>query len=499
MVELHTPAQAAQWLQSRVRGTLRADSRTVVAGDGFIAWPGAATDGRKFVHSALAQGAGACLVEKAGVEAFDLQGDGWAAYTGLKADTGAIASEFFDSPSNVVSLVAVTGTNGKTSTAWWLAQALGKLPPEQVLPCGVIGTLGVGCPPHVVPTGLTTPDPVLLQKTLREFADSGLKVCAIEASSIGVEEHRLDGVQLHVAIFTNFTQDHLDYHGSMEAYWAAKQRLFYWAGLRCAVVNVDDTKGAELAEALRQTRLDVWPVSQIQSTRLHARAVRYLAKGMQFDVVEGDASYVLSTHLVGAYNVSNLLGVLGAMRCLGVPLEQAVQACGQLTPVPGRMECVGGEGQPLVAVDYAHTPDALAQALAALRPMAAQRNGKLWCVFGCGGDRDASKRPLMGAIAGKCADRVVVTSDNPRGEKPEAIITHILLGLPQRDHVSVQFDRAAAIAETVAHAGANDVILLAGKGHETTQEIAGKKTEFSDLTHATQALQAWLPASGVSA
>jgi UDP-N-acetylmuramyl-tripeptide synthetase len=499
MVELHTPSQAAQWLKSRVNGTLRADSRTLLPGDGFIAWPGAATDGRKFAQNAVAQGASACLMEKVGADAFELYGNGFATYTGLKADTGAIASEFFNSPSEDLSLVAVTGTNGKTSTAWWLAQALSALPVGTALPCGVIGTLGVGCPPNVVSTGLTTPDPVLLQKTLREFVDTGMKVCAIEASSIGIQEHRLDGAQIRIAVFTNFTQDHLDYHGSMEAYWAAKQRLFGWVGLGAVVINVDDVKGAELAQTLRHSGLDVWPISQIQPTRLHARNLRYSAKGMQLEVVEGDIACALSTHLIGAYNVSNLLGVLGAMRCLGVPLQQAVDACSQLMPVPGRMECVGGDGVPLVAVDYAHTPDALAQALAALRPMAQQRNGKLWCIFGCGGDRDPSKRPLMGAIAGKGADKVVVTSDNPRSEKPEAIITHILLGLPQGNDVSVQLDRAAAIAQAVAQAAVNDVILLAGKGHETTQEIADQKTAFSDLTHATRALQSRSLAAGVRA
>jgi UDP-N-acetylmuramoyl-L-alanyl-D-glutamate--2,6-diaminopimelate ligase len=489
MVELHTPSQAAQWLKSRVNGTLRADSRALVLGDGFIAWPGTATDGRKFAQNALAQGASACLMEQAGADVFDLYGNGFATYPGLKVDTGAIASEFFNSPSQDLSLVAITGTNGKTSTAWWLAQALSALPSNMAMPCGVIGTLGVGSPPHVVSTGLTTPDPVMLQKTLREFVDAGLKVCAVEASSIGIEEHRLNGTHVRVAVFTNFSQDHLDYHGSMAAYWSAKQRLFSWAGLCAAVINVDDIKGAELADELFQSGLDVWPVSQIQPTRLHGRNVRHSAQGMQLDVVEGGTTFVLHTRLIGTYNVSNLLGVIGAMRCLGVPLQYAVEVCGQLSPVPGRMECVGGVDEPLVAVDYAHTPDALAQALAALRPMAEQRNGKLWCIFGCGGDRDASKRPLMGAIAGKGADKVVVTSDNPRNEKPEAIITHILLGLPQGNDVNVQLDRAAAIAHTVAQADVNDVILLAGKGHETTQDVAGSKTEFSDLVHATRALQ----------
>ena len=494
MQELRTPMQAAQWLQSRVRGTLQTDSRKVAAGDAFIAWPGAAADGRRFAQTALQQGATACLVEREGVESYPLAGDGFASYAGLKADSGVIAAEFYGQPSKELAVVAVTGTNGKTSTAWWLAQALANLPEGAAQSCGVIGTLGVGIPPNVVSTGLTTPDPVLLQQTLRQFVFAGVKVCAIEASSIGVVEHRLAGVDVRVAVFTNFTQDHLDYHGSMAAYWDAKRRLFNWPGLRSAVVNVDDAQGAMLAAELAtravEAKLDIWTVSCRDAARLQARNVQYAEQGLCFDVVEGDQSAVLQSHMIGSYNVSNLLGVVASMRALGVPLELAVQACHGLHPVPGRMECVGGDQQPLVAVDYAHTPDALEQALLALRPLAAQRQGVLWCVFGCGGDRDASKRPLMGAIAAKNADKVVVTSDNPRSEKPESIIAQILLGLPQSDAVEVQADRALAIAQTVYHAHAQDVILLAGKGHEATQEFADSKIEFSDLAHAVAALRA---------
>ena len=494
MLELHTSLQAAQWLQSRVRGTLQTDSRKVAAGDAFIAWPGAAVDGRRFAQTALQQGATACLVEREGVELYALSGDGFASYAGLKADSGAIAAAYYGNPSLALAVVAVTGTNGKTSTAWWLAQALANLPEGAATPCGVIGTLGVGIPPDVVSTGLTTPDPVLLQQTLRQFADAGVKVCAIEASSIGVVEHRLAGVSVRVAVFTNFTQDHLDYHGSMAAYWDAKRRLFSWPGLRSAVINVDDAQGAmlatELAASTTATALDVWTVSCREPARLQARNVQYAEQGLRFDVVEGDQSAVLHSHMIGSYNVSNLLGVVATLRSLGVPLAPAVQVCHALRPVPGRMECVGGDQQPLVAVDYAHTPDALEQALQALRPLATQRQGTLWCVCGCGGDRDASKRPLMGAIAAKNADKVVVTSDNPRSEKPESIIAQILLGLPQSDAVEVQSDRALAIAQTVYHADAQDVILLAGKGHEATQEFADSKVVFSDRAHAVSALRA---------
>ncbi len=501
---LTSTTQAAQWLKDHVTGTLRTDSRAVQAGDGFIAWPGAALDGRSFVPAALQSGASACLVEAQGAEAFALEGAAVESLHGLKAATGAIAAAYFDHPSHELAVLAVTGTNGKTSTAWWLAQALSALPAPWAWPCGMVGTLGVGRPPAaravedaahaqsaVVATGLTTPDPVQLQAALRGFASAGLKACAIEASSIGIEEARLDGTQIRVALFTNFTQDHLDYHGSMEAYWQAKRRLFAWPGLHSVVLNVDDVRGIELASAMADTPLDVWTVSTVRSARLQARAIAYGPQGIGFEVVEGGAVLPLQTHLIGSYNVSNLLGVLAAMRALGVPLAEAVQACSHLHAVPGRMECLGDANTPLVAVDYAHTPDALDHALAALRPLVDQRGGKLWCVFGCGGDRDASKRPLMGAIADKRADRVVVTSDNPRSEKPETIIAQILLGLPSVHTLEVQSDRALAIAQTIADADGCDVVLLAGKGHEATQEIAGVKTAFSDRAHAEAALQQW--------
>ena len=499
---LGSPIHAAEWLKARVTGTLRTDSRVVQPGDGFIAWPGAAVDGRSFVPAALQSGAVACLVEEQGAQAYPMPSQGVESYAGLKAATGPIAAEYFGHPSQDVAVLAVTGTNGKTSTAWWLAQALSAL--QTPLPCGMIGTLGVGRPPaagsaadaataqsDVVATGLTTPDPVQLQSTLRRFADAGLKACAIEASSIGIEEARLDGTQIRVALFTNFTQDHLDYHGSMDAYWQAKRRLFAWPGLHSVVLNVDDVRGLELAEALKSTALDVWTVSTVQASRLQARNIAYSAQGMAFDVVEGTFCLPVQTHLIGSYNIANLLGVLAAMRALGVPLADAVQACSQLHAVPGRMDCLGNANTPLVAVDYAHTPDAMDHALAALRPLASARGGKLWCIFGCGGDRDTSKRPLMGAIADKLADRVVVTSDNPRSEKPETIIAQILLGLPSCQTLEVQSDRALAIAQTVAQANVRDVILLAGKGHEATQEIAGTKTAFSDRAHAQAALQHW--------
>ena len=339
----------------------------------------------------------------------------------------------------------------------------------------------MGTPPALTSTGMTTPDPVRLQRAFQQFADAGRTACSIEASSIGLAEHRMAGTRIRVALFTNFTQDHLDYHPGMAAYWQAKSVLFDWPGLQAAVVNIDDARGAELHATLADRLLDLWSVSITGPARLAARDI-----GMG----EGVHTHVLQTRVIGQYNVSNLLGVLAGLRALGVPLQHALHACAQLTPVPGRMEQIHHPGQPLVAVDYAHTPDALDKALQALRPIAQERGGQLWCVFGCGGDRDAGKRPLMGAVAQHHADRVVVTSDNPRSEDPAAILHQILQGTIAGNTVRAEPDRAAAIALAIADAAPADVVLIAGKGHEDTQETAGVRLPFSDMAHAQTALQA---------
>ncbi|HBH39446.1 MAG TPA: UDP-N-acetylmuramoyl-L-alanyl-D-glutamate--2,6-diaminopimelate ligase [Curvibacter sp.] len=495
MQRLQSPEQAAAWLHGRVRGTLHTDSRRVGVGDGFIAWPGAARDGRQFVPSALSQGAVACVVEAQGAERYGFDREDVAAYEGLKAASGPIAAAYYEQPSQEIEVLAVTGTNGKTSTSWWLAQALEALQPA--VPCGLIGTLGVGRVPAygsaggaaVQSTGLTTPDPVLLQQTLRRFVDEGLQACAIEASSIGIAERRLDGTRIRTAIFTNFTQDHLDYHGSMAAYWQAKAELFDWPGLQAAVLNLDDPQGVALAAALAGRDLDLWTVSlrADAGARLSAQDLRMGPRGVQLQVCEGAQRVPLSTQVLGDYNVSNLLGVIATLRSLGVALVDAVLACHALQPVPGRMEFQGGDDLPLAVVDYAHTPDALAQVLQALRPLAAQRGGRLWCVFGCGGDRDPHKRPLMGAAAAAHADQIVLTNDNPRSESPEAILAQIRAGAPA---ARVEPDRARAIATALAQAEARDVVLVAGKGHEDYQEMAGVRTPFSDREQVGLALRA---------
>ena len=484
--QLHTPEEAARWLQERVTGTLSADSRKLAPGDGFIAWPGAATDGRKYVNAVLGAGAAACLVEHEDAQAYGFSDDRVATYEGLKAATGPIAAAYFGVPSEQLQVVAITGTNGKTSTAWWLAQALDRLGRK----CGVVGTLGVGQLGAMVFNGLTTPDPVLLQQQLKRFVDEGFVACALEASSIGLEERRLEGTRIRLAVFTNFTQDHLDYHASMADYWQAKKMLFSWPGLQAAIINIDDAKGFELSAALIGAPLDVWTFSCTGVARLQAQAICHGTHDLSFEVVEGAERHRISTPMVGLYNVSNLLGVVASLRAMNIPLADAVNACADLLPVPGRTETLTVPGQPLVVIDYAHTPDALEKVLLAIKPVALSRGGRLWCVFGCGGDRDASKRPLMAAIAEKNADQLVVTSDNPRTEDPHVIIDQMLHGLSRPDAALVQADRAAAIADALRLAQAGDVVLLAGKGHENYQEIKGVKFAFSDRDQAQAVLDA---------
>ncbi len=482
---LTTVDEALAWLRERGVRRLATDSRQVTAGDAFIAWPGYAVDARRYVPQALEAGAVACLVEAEGVHAYGFDHPRIAAFRGLKAATGPLAAAWCGDPAAQMQVVATTGTNGKTSTAWWTAQALAALGTR----CAVVGTLGIGEPARgVVPTGLTTPDPVTLHQRLRGLRDDGVGACAIEASSIGLVEHRLDGLKIDVALFTNFTRDHLDYHGTMEAYWQAKSSLFDWPGLRAAVVNLDDPKGEELAARLRG-RLAVWTYSVERAADLRAAEVVHGDEGVRFTLHEGGRRCTLHSRVIGQYNVSNLLAVLGGLRALGVTLGDAARACEQVSAVPGRLQQVVRPGMPTVVVDYAHTPDALEKALAALRPVAAQRGGRLWCVFGCGGNRDATKRPLMGAIAERLADVVVVTSDNPRHEPPEAILEQIVAGMSERARARVIADRRAAIREAVFEAGPKDVVLVAGKGHEDYQEIAGVKLPFSDVAQAEAALK----------
>jgi UDP-N-acetylmuramoyl-L-alanyl-D-glutamate--2,6-diaminopimelate ligase len=459
-------------------GGVADDSRQVRPGYLFLAYPGDLADGRRYIGDAIARGAVAVLWQAGGDFAWNpawtvanLQADG------LRALAGPLAHAVCGAPSERLSLIAVTGTNGKTTVSQFLAQALAPR-------CAVIGTLGAGFPGRLAETGFTTPEATTLMRLLAGFAADGATACALEASSIGIEEGRLNGARVDVAVFTNFTRDHLDYHGSMEAYAAAKEKLFAWPGLRTAVVNLDDLAGARIAARTTARRVIGYGIEQGE---VRAEGLAATASGQRFELVLPDGRVEVVTPLLGRYNVSNLLAVAAVLHDAGCAAAEVARRLAALAAPPGRMECVGGNGEPLVVVDYAHTPDALANVLVTLRGLAEARGGKLWALFGCGGDRDPGKRPEMGAVAARLADRVVVTSDNPRGEDPGRIIAAILAGAPG---AAAEADRAQAIACAVAEADARDVILLAGKGHEAYQEAAGVRTPFSDLEQARLALGA---------
>ncbi|WP_025918006.1 UDP-N-acetylmuramoyl-L-alanyl-D-glutamate--2,6-diaminopimelate ligase [Herminiimonas sp. CN] len=487
------------WLQRQVASTaqLHSDSRSIAKGDVFFAYPGDAADGREFIAQAIQMGAGAVVHESSGWN-WDA---GWSVphlgVFGLKNTAGEIASAYYSKPDAGMFTVAVTGTNGKTSCTQWLANALSRLGE----PVAVIGTLGIGiyqrgtCDTSDM-TGYTTPDAVMLQRRLAQLRAAGVHAVAIEASSIGLEQGRLNGMHFDAAIFTNLTRDHLDYHGDMAAYESAKTALFDWDGLQHAIVNLDDPMGLRLAQRLQGRTLasligyTVCDAALEGISTLRAFNIRSSHAGTAFQVESPFGSGTIRTQLVGLFNVSNVLGVLGALLVKGTAWRAAVQAIELLTAVPGRMQQLGGNDAPLVVIDYAHTPDALEKTLLTLRQVAQQRHGQLWCLFGCGGDRDPGKRAQMGAVSA-LADQVVVTSDNPRSENPAAIIEQIMAGLAaEKTPHHVTEDRAAAILWAVKHAAKHDVVLLAGKGHEAYQEVMGKKLAFSDADHAALALAA---------
>ena len=379
-------------------------------------------------------------------------------------------------------MIGVTGTNGKTSVTQWIAQTMTALGRK----CAVIGTLGNGFPGALVPGPNTTPGAAVLKALLPELAAQGAQACAMEVSSIGLHQERVADLRFDVAVFTNFTRDHLDYHGTMASYAAEKRKLFEMPGLRTAVLNLDDPFGAELDETLAGRMRVIGYTLEGKVSRGDTLAARDLSidgVGIAFTL----NGVRCSAPLIGRFNAANLLAVIGSLLAGGAALETIAAALPRLTPPPGRMQVVGGDQLPLIVVDYAHTPDALEKALATLRETAEARGGKLVCVFGCGGDRDPGKRPLMGAVAEQLADRVLLTSDNPRGESPGAIIDAIATGM--RAPPAVEPDRALAIRRAVLEAAVNDVVLLAGKGHEPYQEIAGVRQPFADLDQARQALE----------
>lgn len=462
------------------------DSRLVQPGDLFLAYPGDVADGRRYIGDAIARGAATVVWESE--DAAEVDWDELAvpnlAVAGLKSIAGPLAHAVLGDPSERMSLIAVTGTNGKTSCSQWIARAH----PRR---CAIIGTLGAGFPGALSETGFTTPQATTLARCLAEFYKDGGDACALEASSIGIAEGRMNGAHVDIAAFTNLTRDHLDYHGTMEAYAAAKEQLFLWPGLRAAVLNLDDPFGVHLA-ASSNARLKIgYTLANATASvdmLLSARDIRSAENGLCFLLSAPQGECEVRSRVVGRYNVANLLAVAGVLLAAGLPFEQLGERLSALEAPPGRMQRCGGLGKPLVVVDYAHSPDALANALTALRDEAAARGGRLLCVFGCGGDRDHGKRPMMGEAAARLADAVLLTSDNPRSESPRAIIAEILAGAPG---ARVIVDRREAIATAIAEAKSNDVILLAGKGHEGYQEVAGAFHPFSDLAEADLALAAY--------
>ncbi len=461
---------------------LAADSRRVQPGDVFVAFPGAQADGRDFIAQALAKGAAAVIAEAGGSATAAAGAAPVIEVKGLAALSGDMAHLVYGRPSEQLWLAGITGTNGKTSVSHWIARAMNSLHHR----CAVVGTLGNGFLDALDESPNTTPDAIALHAALAGFVARGAEACAMEVSSIGLDQGRVNGAAFDVAVFTNLTRDHLDYHGTMEAYAAAKEKLFWTPGLAAAVLNLDDPFGIALAARLKGRVPTIgYTLNDAGGSdeALHAECLSMGAAGIGFEL----RGVRFAAPVVGRFNAANLLAVIAALLTRNERLEDIAAALRSIRPPPGRMQVLGGEQQPLVVVDYAHTPDALEKALEVLRETATARGGDLVCLFGCGGERDPGKRPQMGAIAERLADRVVVTSDNPRREEPQAIFDGILGGMKQAP--LLQPERGRAIADAVAGAGERDVILIAGKGHEPYQEIAGVRHPFSDTDAATAALR----------
>lgn len=473
---------------------LESDSRRVQRGDTFVAYPGDTHDGRDFIPQALAAGAGSVLWE---AEGFRWRRD-WAVpnlgVPRLRARVGELAAALNGHPSRALWMVGVTGTNGKTSCSHWLAQSLTRCGRRT----GVIGTLGNGFPGALDAGTHTTPDAIALQALLADFVARGARGVAMEVSSHGLEQGRLNGTEFDVAMLTNVTRDHLDYHTTMRRYRAAKAKLFRFPSLKHAVLNLDDDFGVALATQLAGSKVGVIGYGFRRAVdvpravwRIRGRRLSVTEAGIGFDVASPWGRGRLESPHLGRFNAANLLGCVAALLASDVALPDALAALARVGQIPGRVQRLGGNGRPLVVVDYAHTPDALEKVLAALRellprPRRGAPGARLFCIFGCGGNRDAGKRPLMGEVATRLADEVIVTSDNPRREEPRAIIDAIIAGARANYHVIE--DRAAAIADGIARARAGDIVLIAGKGHEPYQEIGTTRLPFSDAEVAQVAL-----------
>ncbi|MDX1901448.1 MAG: UDP-N-acetylmuramoyl-L-alanyl-D-glutamate--2,6-diaminopimelate ligase [Gammaproteobacteria bacterium] len=464
---------------------LSSDSRLVQPGDVFFALSGYQVQGHGFIHDAIQKGAVAIVTERADQPILDAKIP-QIYLPNLKNTLGKIAARFYDFPANELRIVGVTGTSGKTSCSQFIAAALHQL--KQV--CGVIGTLGNGLYGDLQPSAFTTPDAVSLQKTLKTFVQASAEFVSMEVSSHALDQGRVAGLEFEVGLFTNLSRDHLDYHGTMAAYGQTKAQLFQQS--RHKILNAEDAFCAELlrsnslGENVFAIAIDAHPKDYPSDIEwITVRHIQTTKAGISADIQTPWGESHISLKLSGIFNLMNGLMTLTTLCVLGYSLRDAVMCLEHLQPVAGRMEKFTQENQPTVIVDYAHKPDALEKVLKALR---AECAGKLWCVFGCGGERDKGKRPLMAEIAEQFSDRVIVTNDNPRSENADDIVKDILSGFSDISKVVVQQDRARAIQEAVQSAAANDTILIAGKGAETYQIIGQQELPFSDIEHVKNAL-----------
>ena len=456
------------------------NSRKAMPGTVFAAYHGETRDGRDFIAQAVAQRVDGVLWEADHYQwdpALDVPNAG---VPGLKTRIGEIAAHVYGEPSRALHMVGITGTNGKTSVAHWVAQAFTQLGRKTA----IIGTVGNGFPDTLTPALNTTPDAIDLQQRLAYYRQQGAAACAMEVSSHGLAQGRLNGTAFNVAVLTNLSRDHLDYHGDMDSYADAKARLFGWPGLEWVVVNVDDAFGQRLEAETRPARVAGYG---FQRGAVVGEKLRLSQAGLHLAVHTDWGNAGIDAPLLGRFNATNLLAVLTTLLVSGAKLDDACRALAHIAPPPGRMQTLGGNAHPLVVVDYAHTPDALEKVLATLREIAG--GGRLICVFGCGGNRDRGKRPLMGQAAAAGADEVWITSDNPRNEDPRHIIDDILAGAGGKPRVEP--DRARAIFEAIGGAHHGDVVVIAGKGHEDYQEVSGARLPFSDVAVAKKALEAW--------
>lgn len=460
------------------------DSRQIKAGDTFLAYAGTHHDGRQFIPQAIAQGANAILWESQDY----IWDPAWQIpnlpIPQLRDKVGEFAAEVYGDPSRHMCVIGITGTNGKTSCSHWLAQALSQAGRS----AAIIGTLGNGFPEQLEPSPNTTPDPIVLQKSLQRYLQQGAHCAAMEVSSHALDQGRVNGVHFEMALFTNLSRDHLDYHGDMKRYAGAKASLFAWPELHHAILNADDPFTAQLQPFAASHGVQVTTYG-MESGDVRGSNLQVGPNGIAFDITTPWGAARLESAVIGRFNAHNLLAVLSTLLVGGVPFEQAIVSVQHVQPVPGRMQQVRVPGKPLVVVDYAHTPDALEKVLVTLREITGESKAsgaQLICVFGCGGQRDKGKRPLMGDVVTRLADSAVVTSDNPRNEDPRAIIDDIIASMASNYHVME--DRAAAIDYAIRHAKPEDIVLIAGKGHEHYQEINGEKFPFSDVEVAMRSL-----------